>query len=156
MVPAWTETCRSKYYNFKLFWHFYDFIIVCISWNNKKCFWVYGIVWLATHSSNQNFVKVTLFGARNSVVKGDILETCWLAKRPGRCTKSVNCLPLINGTIHCRNSMISRKHCTRFSNSEDQQPLSKLWWPVDAWFINNNLLELHNNPLTREEMCLWT
>jgi hypothetical protein len=22
----------------KLFKHFYDFIIVCISWNNKKCF----------------------------------------------------------------------------------------------------------------------
>ena len=41
MVPAWTETCRSKCYNFKLFLHFCDFIIVCISWNNKKCFWYY-------------------------------------------------------------------------------------------------------------------
>jgi len=38
MVPAWTETCRNKYYNFKLFQHFYDFIIVYNSWNNNKCF----------------------------------------------------------------------------------------------------------------------
>jgi len=38
MVPAYTETCRSKYYNFKLFENFYDFITVCISWNNKSVF----------------------------------------------------------------------------------------------------------------------
>jgi hypothetical protein len=35
IVPAWTETCRSKCYNFKLFYHFYDFITVYFSWNNK-------------------------------------------------------------------------------------------------------------------------
>ena len=26
---------------FILFHHLYDFIILCISWNNKKCFWYY-------------------------------------------------------------------------------------------------------------------
>ena len=31
MVPAWTKTCQSKCY-------FYDFIIVCIGWNNNSVF----------------------------------------------------------------------------------------------------------------------
>jgi hypothetical protein len=32
---------RGTDWAFKLFYHFYRFIIVCISWNNKNCFWHY-------------------------------------------------------------------------------------------------------------------
>ena len=39
MVPEWTETCRSNCGNFNCFNIFCDFIIVCISWINKKVLW---------------------------------------------------------------------------------------------------------------------
>jgi len=51
MVPAWAEACRIKYYNFELFHHFYDFVVVCIGWNYE------GVFNIIMHGANMKTYK---------------------------------------------------------------------------------------------------